>query len=65
MWPGSTDSPNHRGRGVIFALVDPTNLARSWLIKIIFIVCLVKALQAAVAAQQEKAAAATAPKFGA
>src|SRR5262245_47379733 len=53
------------GREVIFALIDPTNLARGWLIKIIFIVRLVKARQAAVAAQQEKASAATAPEFGA
>jgi ribosomal protein S27E len=38
---------------VIFVLVDPLNIARGWIIKIIVVVALVKALQAGIAAQKE------------
>ncbi len=49
---------------IVFAVIDPLNLARGWLIKIIVIAALVKALQAGIAAQKEERAAADAD-FGA
>lgn len=42
------------GVQVIFALADPTNLLRGWLVKIIVVVALIKALQAGLAAQKEQ-----------
>jgi hypothetical protein len=45
------------GREVIFAVIDATNLYRGIILKVIVIVVLVKALQAATAYQREQAAA--------
>jgi hypothetical protein len=45
------------GLQVVAALIDPKNLASGWLIKIIVIVALVKALQAGIASQKEARAA--------
>ncbi len=48
------------GLQVVFAVVNPANIAGGWIVKIIFIVGLVKALQAALAEQKEARAAAAA-----
>lgn len=53
------------GREIVFALIDPVNLASGWLIKIIFLVALVKALQAAIASQSEARSADLATETGA
>jgi hypothetical protein len=45
------------GMIAILAAIDPTTLIQGWLLKIIVIVALVKALQAALAAQKDQAAA--------
>jgi hypothetical protein len=46
------------GAAVIFGLMDPTTLYQGIIIKVIFVVALVKALQAAIAYQKESQAAA-------
>jgi hypothetical protein len=38
---------------IVFALVDPMSLARGWIIKIIVLIALVKALQAGFASEKE------------
>jgi hypothetical protein len=38
---------------IVFTLADPMNLARGWLVKIIVLIALVKALQAGIASQKE------------
>jgi hypothetical protein len=50
------------GSYVIFALLDPQNIYRGIIIKIIIIVLLVKSLQAAIAYQKEQQAAQAAPE---
>lgn len=40
--------------GIVTALIDPTSIGAGWLLKIIIIVALVKAIQAALASEREK-----------
>jgi hypothetical protein len=49
------------GMMAILAVLNPATLVQGWLIKIIFLVALVKALQAALAAQKEEVAAEAGP----
>jgi hypothetical protein len=53
------------GKEVIFALFSPINIVSGLIVKIIFIVALVKALQAAIAFQREQRAVAAAGEYSA
>jgi hypothetical protein len=44
------------GYHALAAFLDPSNLVKGWLLKIVVVVCLVKALQAAIAHQNEERA---------
>jgi hypothetical protein len=48
------------GSAAVYGVLDPTTLARGWIIKIIVVVCLFKAVQAAIASENERKAAANA-----
>jgi hypothetical protein len=50
------------GSAAVYGVVDPTTLARGWLIKIIIVVALFKAVQAALAYEKEQKQAESAPQ---
>jgi hypothetical protein len=50
---------------IIFAVVNPVNIATGWLFKIITVVCLVKALQAGIAAKNDERRYESETEFGA